>query len=285
MGRPALILSLDGGGALGVGPARFLAKLEAARGPLQEDALTGTSVGGLLVLLRAVGYRWQEISLIADHAVPRIFSRRQWSLIGPKWSAEPLEQVCAQYLGVPARSVKTPFFVPAFDMVTGQPKIFDNTDDCTLADIALATSAAPTYFTPRNNRYVDGGLVANNPSMIGLMGAVHAGLVDLADVRMLSLATGGSYWENPKVSEGMLLTSWLRPIIKACLSGGQQRDAFMCRETLGERYLRISPEDQKDYAMDDLGVLDEWRGLWDTAYEREIGEADAMVKEGAARWA
>ena len=71
------------------------------------------------------------------------------------------------------------------------------------------------------------------------------------------------------MSDAMLLTSWLRPIIKACLSGGQKRDAFMCRELLGERYLRISPEDQKDYAMDDLGVLDEWRGLWDTAFERE----------------
>ncbi len=275
----SLILSLDGGGALGVGPARFLAKLEAERGPLHEDVLTGTSVGGLLVLLRAVGYSWQEISLIADHAVPRIFSRRQWNLVGPKWSAEPLEQVCAQFLSMPANSVKTPFFVPAFDMVTGQPKIFDNTDNCTLADIALATSAAPTYFPPRGNRYVDGGLVANNPSMIGLSGALHARLVDLASVHVLSLATGGSYWEDPKISAGMLLTSWLRPIIKACLSGGQQRDAFICQELIGERYLRISPEDKKDYAMDDLGMLDEWRGLWDQALPKFESLIGLLVKE------
>lgn len=264
----SLILSLDGGGALGVGPARFLAYLEAARGPLGETALTGTSVGGLLALLRAAGHSWQDIRTIADASVPRIFSRRQWNLIGPKWSAEPLEQVCRQYLDMPASAAKIPFFIPAFDMQTGQPKVFDADDNVSMADIALATSAAPTYFPPRNCRYVDGGLVANNPAMLGLMGAIHAGLVSLGDVRVLSLATGGTYWDDPKVHPDMLLTSWISPVIKACLSGGQQRDAFMCRELLGDRYTRVEPGDTQDFAMDDLSQLDAWRALWDTAFQR-----------------
>ncbi len=40
--------------------------------------------------------------------------------------------------------------------------------EVSLLDAALATSAAPTYFpmhTINNKRFVDGGLVANNPSM------------------------------------------------------------------------------------------------------------------------
>jgi hypothetical protein len=261
----SLILSIDGGGALGVGPAYFMALLESSQ-DIKEDVLAGTSVGGLLCLLRASGRSWQQIHDIADSVVPRIFSRRQWGIVGPKWDSGPLESVCREYLSIPAREAKTPFFVPCFDMATGQPKIWDNTDDVLMCDIALATSAAPSYFPPRGS-YVDGGLVANNPSMIGLMGAVHAGLVNLADVQMLSLATGGSFWENPHVHEEMIITSWLSPIIKACLSGGQKRDAFMCAELLGDRYKRVSPADKEDFPMDDLARLDEWRALWLDAYK------------------
>lgn len=276
MDNQKLILSLDGGGALGVGPAYFLALLE-AQGAIKEDVLTGTSVGGLLCLLRASGRSWQEIHDIADKVVPIIFSRKQFNLVGPKWEVHPLESVCKEYLSIPAREAKIPFFIPCFDMASGQPKIWDNTDDVSMADIALATSAAPTYFKPRGS-YVDGGLVANNPSMLGLMGAVHAGLVDIDTVRVLSLATGGSFWGNPKVHEEMIITSWLSPIIKACLSGGQKRDAFMCRELLGGRYLRISPQDKEDFPMDDLARLDEWRGLWLDAYKATSSQSERFIK-------
>ena len=262
----SLIISLDGGGALGIGPAYFLALAEAEQGAIHETALAGTSVGGLLALLRAAGHSWQDISHIADVEVPHIFSKKQFDVVGPKWNAGPLEEVCARYLDIPCADARLPFYVPASDLSIGDPVIFTRDHPGRLADVALATSAAPTYFKPRGS-LVDGGLTANNPAAIGAIWAHADGVVDLATCRVLSLATGGTFWDDPHVHEEMFVASWLHPVIKYCLSGGQARDTAMCEKLLGNRFMRIAPVDKKDYEMDDLSILPEWRGLWLDAFK------------------
>jgi len=66
-----------------------------------------------------------------------------------------------------------------------------------IVDAALATSAAPTYFPPHEipgfGYFADGGVFANNPTVVGVAEALANGLVsDLGSLRVLSLGTGTS---------------------------------------------------------------------------------------------
>lgn len=96
--------------------------------------------------------------------------------------------------------------VPSLCLTTGLPRIFktDHADSLTghskyrLVDVALATSAAPTYFpvvripSPTSGaaeRFVDGGVCANNPALVALVEARHYLKCDADAVSILSVAT------------------------------------------------------------------------------------------------
>jgi hypothetical protein len=62
-----------------------------------------------------------------------------------------------------------------------------------MTTIACATAAAPTFFQPLDSggyRFVDGGLWANNPVMVGLVDALSCYDIDRHQVRILSLGCG-----------------------------------------------------------------------------------------------
>lgn len=283
----SLILSIDGGGALGAGPARFLAQTESEYGDLGETALCGTSAGGLLVLLRATGLTWAEIEKIWTEEVENIFAPPPiwWKLdpTRPKYQSKGLERACAMWLNRPCRSALTPFFVPAFDFALGRPKIFDwRESNFTMAEVALATTAAPTYFQPRLSRYADGGLVANNPSLIGLLGAVNQGLASIGETKLLSLSTSGAFWSDPEIGLHTNALSWLKPLLRAMIGGNEERDEFLTSELLGNRHLRVVPNCLTDYQLDELDALPEFRALWDRAFQYSRDDLNRLlgVKNG-----
>jgi patatin-like phospholipase/acyl hydrolase len=67
--------------------------------------------------------------------------------------------------------------------------------DAPAVDVALATSAAPTYFsaapfpTHRDGSYVDGGVWANCPALVGLVEAAAILKWPLAEIDLLSIGT------------------------------------------------------------------------------------------------
>jgi len=221
------VLSLNGGGARGLFTISVLAEIERI---LEErtgcssvkagdyfDLITGTSIGGILALGLASGKSARELETIFKDKAAEIFPKRpKWmntlrSLVMPKYNSEPLLNAVLSMIDgeMSFNDLKRRVMIPAVNLSTGKPQFFKtphnpdfNRDGrLKLVDAAMATSAAPTYFPPHycsdiDSYFVDGGLVANNPSFIGL----HEVLQDMrsdfenatvADVNILNIGTLG----------------------------------------------------------------------------------------------
>ena len=179
-------LALSGGGFRGLYTAQLLADLEQHLGQpaaTRFDLIAGTSIGGILALALACEIPAARIvSLFQDHGA-EIFRRR--SLFGyfkSKYASTPLQSLLADSSLFGERQLGEclhPVLVPAINYTTGKPVVFKTAHHSSfqtdkhfrLVDVALATSAAPTYF-PRhvfnNCQYVDGGLFANAPGILAL---------------------------------------------------------------------------------------------------------------------
>lgn len=198
------ILSLDGGGMKGVYACAFLANLERHFGkPTYEifDLIAGTSTGGLIALGFAAGMSASEMLDFYRKHGPVIFNRKpyrgkvggykkQWRQLkkGHCYSADPLEKALKDMFGErKLKDSKVLLCIPAVKVTDCQPKVFKasrvaaftNDSEISMVSVALATSAAPGYLPIARIKdpvhtasYVDGGLWANNPSLVGLTEAI-----------------------------------------------------------------------------------------------------------------
>jgi patatin-like phospholipase/acyl hydrolase len=143
-------------------------------------------------------------------------------------------------------------------------------------DIALATAAAPTYFPAyrvvvpgdgpgREWNCWDGGIVANNPALAALgevyrlelkekNHTVRSELIQVPDVRVLSLGTG---YRNILIDAGDWgLIQAARPVVRALLDTSVGTTAFLLRQVLGTRAVRVNVHLTEEYDMDDPGAVE-----------------------------
>lgn len=270
------IISIDGGGALGCGPAELLRLLENADGA-QVDALAGASVGALLVALRTTGRSWSDISTTFDKWVCKIFeSPPLWWKLDPTRPAFQDDGIRAAVLAELGEArccdAHIPFFIPVSDFTAGRVKVYDATDTALLRDVVLESTAAPTYFQPRGGRWADGGLAANNPSMLAICGAIDKLGAKLEDIRCLSLSTGGSFWEDPGIGRRTTKLGWATRVISFALDGTEELAEFQANALLGSRHLRLDPELTRKYPIDDPKLCREYRGIWSGLWTRRKDE-------------
>lgn len=206
------ILALSGGGYRGLYTAQVLADLEDDFGtPIGQrfDLITGTSVGGIIAIAIALEIPMREVvDLFVKHG-HEIFKKRPWysrGLFGYRrstYTSEGLKNLLSstELFGEKILAdVKHPVIIPSINYTEGKPVVFKSPHHqdfrrdwkLKLVDIALATSAAPMYF-PRHiidkQQYVDGGLCANNPTLLGLHEADYFFGVDIKDISLLSVGT------------------------------------------------------------------------------------------------
>jgi hypothetical protein len=97
-----------------------------------------------------------------------------------------------------------------------------------MVDVAMATSAAPTYFPVarvHSHRLIDGGVWANNPSVIAISEAVSMLDVPLTSIRVLNVGTMDAVDSHSKKLDNGGLLAWAAPaaplLLTASSRGGQ----------------------------------------------------------------
>ncbi|KAL5982418.1 Proteolipid protein 2 [Asimina triloba] len=213
-GNLVTILSIDGGGIRGLIPATILTFLESQ---LQEldgedarladyfDVVAGTSTGGLITAMLTAPdknnrplYAAEDVKDFYLQHGPKIFPQNRCpfasaakllkAISGPRYDGKYLHDICRQRLGnTLLHQTLTNVVIPTFDIKRLQPTIFSNYEikskpylDAELADICIATSAAPTYLPAHQFEtkdphgvvsefnLIDGGVAANNPMLVAM---------------------------------------------------------------------------------------------------------------------
>jgi hypothetical protein len=193
--KPFKILSIDGGGIKGLYSSTIMEHLEQRYGPISDffDMICGTSTGGLIALGLALKIPATEISNIYEKDGIKIFPyRTKWggiirqTFLKGKYSDKPLKEALQSFFGVHTVSdLCNLICIPSYSVTDARPWIFkrdhgklDRDNKTLLTDVALATSAAPTYFplceipAYNNKQFIDGGIWANNPTLIGVIEAL-----------------------------------------------------------------------------------------------------------------
>lgn len=284
--REFRILSIDGGGIKGIFPSCVLAELEdrylGGEGIAScFDLITGTSTGGIVALGLASGMRAREIADLyinrgneifppyADNWWGRQRSRLDWvrNFALHRYDRAALTALVSETFGDRLLGAsQSRLCIPSIDGRHGTVYVFKTPHHPDyrrdqhelMTTVACATSAAPTYFKPLQSngyRFVDGGLWANNPIMVGLVDALACFDVDRHNVRILSLGCGD---EPYTVTERMLrwggLFTW-RTVIDGALAFQSENALGQAKLLIGaERVLRVTPTAVKP----PIG-LDDWR--------------------------
>ncbi len=169
------ILAIDGGGAHGIIPASTLVFIEKKLGrQCYEffDMFAGTSTGGIIAaaLTKPDPMTAEEILNLYLNDINKVFKYQGkvtlQSIFTRKYNNKGLTQLTKKYLGIaPFRWALKPTLIPAYDIKNREPYWFKSWRNETISvyKVALATSAAPTYFCSQGN-WIDGGVFANNPA-------------------------------------------------------------------------------------------------------------------------
>ncbi len=314
--RPFRILSLAGGGYLGLYTAGVLAGLEDRAGePLARrfDLIAGTSVGGLLALALAFEVPVATIVALFRERGPEIFSARGLptsrvgrlldltrSVLGPKYSGEALRAALnAIFDGRRLADALHPVVIPAVNVSLSQTKVFKtphaeaSTGDerVPVVDVALATSAAPAYFPSvriGKHLYADGGIFAVAPDQVALHEAEHFLGISPDEVEMVSIGTAtAGYHPADGIEADDGAVGWLSDgrLILTTVSVQQQHVEAMLEDRLGARYQRIDADWPADAGLGiDIATAEAAETLLGLSRRTLAGLSGADYARALGRW-
>lgn len=252
------------------------------------DIMAGTSTGSIIALGLSVpkpGHSYQPkykaetlVQLYQAHG-QEIFPTKSWwdgaqNFMNPKYDPEKLEALLRIRLGETDLTQclqQVRLIVPAFNLHLNQGHFFESeplqegirayydeeTDQHPLGyemrHVARASSAAPTYFPGaliHGHYYVDGGVFANNPSMVAYTRARKI-FPHHPNVVIISLGTGQSSkitWDSEKLATGGKL-AWAPNFPSVSMKGVSDttHDLLQTLMSAGDiRYHRLQVELEDD---------------------------------------
>ncbi|MEZ5938368.1 MAG: CBASS cGAMP-activated phospholipase [Hyphomonadaceae bacterium] len=259
-------------GYSGAGPCG--GSTDAARGSL--DGAEGPELFGVQRPPRGI---WRTLDLLRN-------------VRHPKYRSEALRKLIVDFIDPEMRigDLKHRVLVTSVNVTKGSPQVFKTGHHPTfvrdpkkrVVDVALATSAAPTFFemhTIDNERFVDGGLYANSPDLLAVHEATKFLGAKEEDVSVLSVGTTTAKFSMAGSTPSKL--GWLgwmegQRLISVMVSSQQMMSDFMLRHKFGDRYVRIdrsqSKEQERELSLDTASEIaqQDLRGLAEAAFQDAI---------------
>jgi uncharacterized protein len=261
------ILSCDGGGIRGAASANFLAQLEkGSNKKLLEtfDLFAGTSTGAIIAagisVARMTGetlaglYNYENANQIMDKSIwDKALGLAQAE---PKYDGKGKKKVLKKYFKERLlRQAAKPTLVVTYDVESRKSAVLKSNTSRNIKALEAvdASSAAPSYFptVKVGNRYlIDGGVVANNPSMCAYAEAKK--LWPDEEIKLLSVGTGKRTRKiNGKKSMDYGAIEWMRHDLLGIVMD-ESVVHYQAQTILGDKYLRINSDlDEVNDDMDD----------------------------------
>lgn len=208
------VLSLSGGGIRGVFTSSFLAKLEQLtdrRVADHFDLIVGTSTGGLIGLAMGLEQSSESIREFYLKHGSTIFPQMKWvkklfrggQVVHPKYDLAGLRDAVQRRLGTEPTLGKStkPLVINTFNAAKGAPQCFKTRHHARYLndwrmpawEVGMATAAAPVFFhafqCQTGTDYIDGGVWANCPVLVGVIEAMTAFGKAATDIDVLSIGT------------------------------------------------------------------------------------------------
>jgi patatin-like phospholipase/acyl hydrolase len=291
-----IILSIDGGGIRGIVPAIILDYIEKKIQEINNDPrikigslidlVAGTSTGsivGCMMILPAEKsknfpkYHMEEISKMYIDMGPGVFKKNfwhslknMWGLFGPIFPSSNIEDPLYQMMGhTKMKDLVKPCLFTGYDINKRIVNIYTNKDenekyaDYYIKDIIRGSTSIPAYFKPAYFRdgtdihtIVDGGVFANNPSLVALIEASKTKFNDKpskkinpGEALVISIGTGDSnkkkFPYNKAKKFGII--KWLMPIIDVLLSASNDTVTHEMKKLYElidcpDNFIRINPK-------------------------------------------
>jgi patatin-like phospholipase/acyl hydrolase len=280
------ILTFDEGGVRGVLSAILLFRLNQKFPELVRTThlTAGTSVGSFLALGIANSKTpSQMLEMFSKENLQFVFgSPNSPPIFKPKYHNTNLQQLLSSFFpsGLRFRNLRKHTIITAFDLggphqASWKPIFFHNsplsdTEDATVLEAAMASSAAPIYF-PSVNGLIDGGVFANSPSVTAIAFSIdrEKGNQKLDDLVLLSIGTGMEELRISQDTSEWGLRQWAFippdkqreeepqfPLLSVMLNGSVDADTLYSKSLLGDRYHRLTPFLPQNVALDDVDAYD-----------------------------
>lgn len=300
------MLCIDGGGIRGVFPITILSAIEKDLGkPIGTffDVVAGTSTGSIIASSIAMKKNMEELLEQYERNGEKIFRRQaKIGLFKSVYSDKYLRHYLQDLFGnVVLKDITYPLIIPAVDVTFGKPYAYRSnygnpeSEDLKIKlwDAVLSSCSAPLYFPPNNikNHYlsVDGGLWANNPSLVCITEGLQFFKESLEEIEILSIGTGQQVidfsidknrsWGVKKWLPLRLTTMKVTPkLLDLALHLSSESVTYQCQTLLGDNYLRINKNLGEEMPFDDLEYMDELLLLADEVYKEKREKILAFIK-------
>jgi patatin-like phospholipase/acyl hydrolase len=237
------------------------------------------------------------IALYREHGA-RIFTPQTGSMGGlltPKYNTKPLREALDDvFKDARLKDSKARLLIPTTDIGNGSVHVFKSAydpefvrdPDVKVVDAIVASCSAPLYFTPAEvEPYLlcDGGLWANNPSLVALTEASSRLRFNRADIHLLSIGTGVStnfYPMKSKYWAWGFVSSWgTRKFISMLLNLQSQTASNLTKLLLNENQLvRVNFTSDIPLPLDEPEIIDDMVSRADRDFSRVAADIAALMK-------